>query len=74
MTKPDAGLAALETRLRQDLSWLELPARTGSRPPENGQPVLDVAIIGGGTAGLAASRADAPGRERAHLRPVARRL
>ena len=53
MTKPAAGLAALETRLRQDLSWLELRPRTGSRPPEDGQPVLDVAIIGGGMAGLA---------------------
>ena len=58
MTKPAAGLAALETRLRQDLSWLELPAKNWVTPRlEDGQPVLDVAIIGGGMAGLAASAA-----------------
>ncbi|MCC8402272.1 NAD(P)/FAD-dependent oxidoreductase [Paraburkholderia sp. MMS20-SJTN17] len=50
------GLAALEARLREDLSWLELPA-----PPwvpartVDGQRVLDVAIIGAGMAGLTAS-------------------
>ena len=32
MTKPAAGLAALETRLRQDLSWLELPAKNWVTP------------------------------------------
>ncbi|MGF6479174.1 NAD(P)-binding domain-containing protein [Paraburkholderia sp. JPY419] len=51
-----AGLTALEARLREDLAWLELPApswvpaRTSA-----GQPVLDVAIIGAGMAGLTAS-------------------
>ncbi|MFM0171248.1 NAD(P)-binding domain-containing protein [Paraburkholderia sediminicola] len=50
------GLAALEARLREDLSWLELPA-----PPwvparsVDAQRVLDVAVIGAGMAGLAAS-------------------
>jgi len=50
------GLTALETRLRQDLAWLELPAKrwVPARSYE-GQPVLDVAIIGGGMAGLAAA-------------------
>lgn len=48
-----AGLAALEARLREDLAWLELPspAWVPSRFVE-GERVLDVAIIGGGMAGL----------------------
>lgn len=51
---PDAtGLAALEARLRQDLQWLGLPARPWvPRQVRDGQPVLPVAIIGGGMAGL----------------------
>jgi len=50
------GLAALEARLRQDLAWLELPARPWSPPrTHEGQPVLDVAVIGGGMAGMAAA-------------------
>lgn len=50
------GLPALETRLRQDLAWLELPAkRWVPARTHDGQPVLDVAIIGGGMAGLAAA-------------------
>ncbi|MGA3703385.1 NAD(P)-binding domain-containing protein [Ralstonia nicotianae] len=53
-----AGLAALEARLRQDLAWLELPAKPWTLPHAlDGQPVLDVAIIGGGMAGLAAATA-----------------
>ncbi|WP_432260045.1 FAD-dependent oxidoreductase [Cupriavidus sp. TMH.W2] len=53
---PAAGLAALEARLRQDLSWLELPAKAWTVPrSQDGQEVLDVAVIGGGMAGLAAS-------------------
>ncbi|GKS85910.1 NAD(P)/FAD-dependent oxidoreductase [Acidovorax sp. SUPP1855] len=50
-----AGLAALEARLRQDLQWLGLPARRWVPPrlTEAGEPVLDVAIVGGGMAGLA---------------------
>ncbi|AOY90679.1 FAD-dependent oxidoreductase [Cupriavidus sp. USMAA2-4] len=52
---PD-GLAALEARLRQDLSWLELPARRWTMPRhEQGAEVLDVAVVGGGMAGLAAA-------------------
>ncbi|ODV42097.1 FAD-dependent oxidoreductase [Cupriavidus sp. UYMMa02A] len=51
-----AGLAALEARLRQDLAWLELPAKAWTMPLTHaGQTVLDVAVIGGGMAGLAAS-------------------
>src|SRR4051812_38663891 len=50
------GLAALEARLRQDLEWLALPGKSWT-PTLNldGQDVLDVAIIGGGQAGMAAS-------------------
>lgn len=48
------GLAALEARLQQDLEWLDLPANPWVKPRSaHGQPVLDVAIIGGGMAGLA---------------------
>ncbi len=49
-----AGLAALENRLRQDLAWLDLPANAWVKPrTSEGNPVVDVAIIGGGMAGLA---------------------
>ncbi len=52
------GLTALEARLRQDLSWLELPARPWMpQRAHDGEPVLDVAIAGGGMAGLAACAA-----------------
>lgn len=51
---PPAGLAALEARLQQDLAWLDLPAKPWVKPRVSaGQAVLDVAIIGGGMAGLA---------------------
>lgn len=51
---PD-GLAALEARLRQDLQWLDLPARPWVPARHiDGERVLDVAIIGAGMAGLAA--------------------
>jgi cation diffusion facilitator CzcD-associated flavoprotein CzcO len=50
------GLAALETRLREDLDWLELPAPSWVPARSvDAQRVLDVAIIGAGMAGLAAS-------------------
>ncbi|WP_231502024.1 NAD(P)-binding domain-containing protein [Herbaspirillum sp. RV1423] len=50
------GLAALEVRLRQDLAWLELPAKSWMPATTvDGNPVLDVAIIGGGQAGMAAA-------------------
>jgi cation diffusion facilitator CzcD-associated flavoprotein CzcO len=49
------GLAALEARLRQDMAWLDLPARPWVPPRlHEGEPVLDVAVIGGGMAGMAA--------------------
>lgn len=57
-TPSTAGLAALETRLRQDLAWLELPAKRWI--PErtvDGHALVNVAIIGGGMAGLAVSAA-----------------
>lgn len=48
------GLAALEARLRQDLEWLELPAKAWVKPHlVGGQAALDVAVIGAGMAGLA---------------------
>lgn len=50
------GLPALEARLRQDLEWLALPGKTWLPSTErDGAAVLDVAIIGGGQAGMAAS-------------------
>jgi cation diffusion facilitator CzcD-associated flavoprotein CzcO len=56
--EPAAGLAALEARLRQDMAWLELPAKPWGAPCRHeGLPVLEVAIIGGGMAGLAAGAA-----------------
>lgn len=49
-------LAALEARLREDLRWLELPAPSWVPPRLAGaERVLDVAVIGGGMAGLAAA-------------------
>ena len=51
-----AGLAALEERLRQDLAWLELPAKPWvPRRVVDGQDVVDVVIVGAGMAGLVAS-------------------
>ncbi|CAM2764143.1 NAD(P)/FAD-dependent oxidoreductase [Komagataeibacter xylinus] len=50
------GLAGLESRVRQDLAWLDLP--TCSWVPErsmDGRHVLDVVVVGGGMAGLTAS-------------------
>jgi len=55
-TPDHAGLAALEERLRQDLAWLELPAKPWvPRRVVDGQDVVDVGIIGAGMAGLVAS-------------------
>lgn len=50
------SLDALEHRLREDLRWLELPPASWV-PPRfvDSERVLDVAIIGGGMAGLTAS-------------------
>ncbi|MGN8185976.1 NAD(P)-binding domain-containing protein [Burkholderia sp. 22088] len=56
MTMPADALHALETRLAQDLRWLDLPAPSWVPPREaDGTRVLDVAIVGGGMAGLAAA-------------------
>ncbi|NKC34363.1 flavin-containing monooxygenase [Falsiroseomonas selenitidurans] len=52
------GLAALEARLRQDLAWLEWPAKPWVPPRrQDGQDVTDVVIIGAGMCGLAAAAA-----------------
>lgn len=51
-------LADLETRLRQDLSWLDIPAKKWCIARMHaGQIVLEVAVIGGGMAGMAAAAA-----------------
>jgi cation diffusion facilitator CzcD-associated flavoprotein CzcO len=50
------GLDALEARLRQDLAWLELPAKPWVPPRFHaGQAVTDVVIVGAGMCGLAAA-------------------
>ena len=55
-TPGTAGLAALEERLRQDLAWLQLPAKPWvPRRVVDGQDVVDVVIVGAGMAGLVAS-------------------
>jgi cation diffusion facilitator CzcD-associated flavoprotein CzcO len=56
-TMPNAaGLDALEERLKQDLAWLELPAKSWvPRRVVDGENVFDVVIIGAGMAGLVAS-------------------
>jgi cation diffusion facilitator CzcD-associated flavoprotein CzcO len=57
VTTPNAaGLTALEARLKQDLAWLELPAKSWvPRRVVVGAPVIDVVIVGAGMAGLVAS-------------------
>lgn len=50
------GLQALERRLREDLERLCLPAEDWLQRAD-GDPVLDVAIVGGGMSGLAAAAA-----------------
>lgn len=55
---PAIGLPALEQRLRQDLEWLEWPAKDWVPARErDGQRVRDVVVIGAGMCGLAASAA-----------------
>jgi len=57
-THPPNGLDLLEARLRQDLSWLELPAKPWMiKKSHEGQSVIEVAIIGAGMAGLTAGTA-----------------
>ena len=58
MTTENNGLLALEARLKEELSLLELPAKDWV--PErtlDGQALVDVAIIGGGMAGLTVATA-----------------
>ena len=56
LTSSSSGLAILEARLKQDLALLDLPAKSWVPPLiRDGCSVLDVAIIGGGQAGLAAA-------------------
>lgn len=58
MTTENNGLLALEARLKEELSLLELPAKDWV--PErtlDGQVLVDVAIIGGGMAGLTVATA-----------------
>jgi len=53
-----AGLPALEARLADELAFLQLPAPRWTPALEHeGQPVLDVAIIGAGMTGLAVAAA-----------------
>ncbi|MET3495212.1 NAD(P)/FAD-dependent oxidoreductase [Variovorax boronicumulans] len=58
MTTPDSAssLAALEARLAQDLDYLGFPGRQWMPVRQvAGEAMVDVAVIGGGQAGLAAS-------------------
>ncbi|HEV7267161.1 MAG TPA: NAD(P)/FAD-dependent oxidoreductase [Falsiroseomonas sp.] len=53
-----SGLDALEARLRQDLAWLELPAKPWVPARTHaGQDVTDVVVVGGGMCGLVAAAA-----------------
>lgn len=53
-TRAPIGLPALETRLREDLEWLDLPAQPWVKPRrQDGQPLLEVVVIGAGMAGMA---------------------
>ncbi len=53
---PVIGLPALEQRLAEDLLFLGLPPRPWMKPRQDrGQPVIDVAIVGAGQAGLSAA-------------------
>jgi cation diffusion facilitator CzcD-associated flavoprotein CzcO len=53
-----AGLAALEARLADELEFLQLPApRWTPQLVHDGEPVVDVAIIGAGMTGLALAAA-----------------
>lgn len=52
------GLEALESRLKQDLGWLEWPAKPWVPPSHAGsERVLDVLVVGAGMCGLVASAA-----------------
>jgi len=52
-TNTETGLPQLEARLRQDMAFLNLPAKAWVPAREvDGRRVLDVAVIGGGMLGL----------------------
>ena len=54
----NTGLALLNERYQHDLQLLALPAKNWTPTIiHNGQPVLDVAVVGGGMAGLALTTA-----------------
>ncbi len=55
----NGGLPALEARLAEDLRFLDLPAKNWVPPrvAEDGRPVRDVVVLGGGMCGLAATAA-----------------
>ena len=56
ITSVPVGLDVLQARLEQDLAWLELPAKRWVVAREHeGQPIIEVAVIGGGMAGMAAA-------------------
>ncbi|MFK4809845.1 NAD(P)-binding domain-containing protein [Devosia sp. ZW T5_3] len=58
MTAYTAPLRELEERLRQDLGWLNLPAKPWvPARVERGERVLDVAVIGAGMLGLVTTAA-----------------
>ena len=58
MTSEPAGLPALEARLADELAFLQLPAPRWTPVREHdGEPVVDVAIVGGGMTGLAVAAA-----------------
>ncbi|WP_308719118.1 NAD(P)/FAD-dependent oxidoreductase [Komagataeibacter xylinus] len=51
-----SGLPALEARLRQDMEWLQIPAKEWVPPRTvDGERIWDVVVIGGGMAGITAS-------------------
>lgn len=55
---PSAGLAALQARFQRDLQLLALPSKAWTPAITHaGQPVLDVAVVGGGMGGLALTTA-----------------
>ncbi|KQO83885.1 NAD(P)/FAD-dependent oxidoreductase [Rhizobium sp. Leaf262] len=55
-TEENPGLAQLNERVRQDLEFLNYPAKDWSKPVQSadGRPVSNVVIIGGGMCGLVA--------------------
>jgi cation diffusion facilitator CzcD-associated flavoprotein CzcO len=58
LTSPAGGLAMLEARLRQDLEFLELPAKPWVPPRmADDRRVTDVVVMGAGMCGLAAAAA-----------------